>query len=98
MPVIIPVAVIVVMPVPIMIAATTVAETLNYATGDSLAYVFLRPARQRQRTGYQCEPADGERHARGTAVGLADAPLRERRGALISPSLFSLPPTARRDT
>ena len=59
MPVIIPVAVIFVMPVPIMIAATTVAETLNYATGDSLAYIFLRPARQRQRTGYQCEPADG---------------------------------------
>jgi hypothetical protein len=47
------------MPVPIMIAATTVAETLNYATGDSLAYIFLPPARQRQRTGYQCEPADG---------------------------------------
>jgi hypothetical protein len=47
------------MPVPIMIAATTVAETLNYATGDSFAYIFLRPARQRQRTGYQCEPADG---------------------------------------
>jgi hypothetical protein len=48
------------MPVPIPIAAMTVdAKTANYATGDSLAVVFLRPARQRQRTDGQCESANG---------------------------------------
>jgi hypothetical protein len=44
----------------IPIAATTVdAEAAHYAAGDSLAWIFLRPARQRQRTGRQRDSAGG---------------------------------------
>ena len=70
MPGMIPVPVTVVMPVPIVIPIsiplvmpstpmTLDTKTTHYTAGDSLACIFLRPARQRQRTGRQRDSASG---------------------------------------
>jgi hypothetical protein len=68
MPVMIPVSVTVVMPVPIVIpisiplvmpSTLMTLDTPHYTAGDSLARIFLRPARQRQRTGRQRDSASG---------------------------------------
>jgi len=52
-------AVMLMMPTIMVPMSIPALDTMHYAAGDSLAWIFLRPARQRQRTGRQRDSAGG---------------------------------------